>query len=57
MKEKLTGLIAAPFTALNADGSLNLDMIERQANLLVENKVRWRVHLRHHRRGNVALNG
>lgn len=39
MTQKLTGLIAAPFTALNAEGSLNLDMIERQANLLVENKV------------------
>jgi len=39
MNQKLTGLIAAPFTALNAEGSLNLDMIERQANLLVENKV------------------
>lgn len=39
MKQKLTGLIAAPFTAMNADGSLNLAMIERQANLLVENKV------------------
>ena len=39
MKQKLTGLIAAPFTALNADGSPNLDMIEHQAKLLVENKV------------------
>jgi N-acetylneuraminate lyase len=39
MNQKITGLIAAPFTALNADGSLNLDRIEAQANLLVENKV------------------
>jgi N-acetylneuraminate lyase len=39
MKQKLTGLIAAPFTALNADGSPNLEMIAPQANLLVENQV------------------
>jgi N-acetylneuraminate lyase len=39
MKSKLTGLIAAPFTAMNADGSPNLAMIENQAKLLVENKV------------------
>jgi N-acetylneuraminate lyase len=39
MKSKLTGLIAAPFTAMNADGSLNLPMIERQAQALVENGV------------------
>jgi N-acetylneuraminate lyase len=39
MKLKLTGLIAAPFTALNADGSLNLPMITRQADLLMENGV------------------
>jgi N-acetylneuraminate lyase len=35
----LTGLIAAPFTALHADGSLNLPMIKRQANALVESGV------------------
>jgi N-acetylneuraminate lyase len=39
MKLKLTGLIAAPFTAMNADGSLNLPMIEQQAKLLIENNV------------------
>jgi N-acetylneuraminate lyase len=39
MHSRFTGLIAAPFTALNADGSLNLDMIEPQSKWLVENKV------------------
>jgi len=39
MKSRLTGMIAAPFTALNGDGSLNLAMIERQAIALVENSV------------------
>jgi N-acetylneuraminate lyase len=39
MKTRLTGLIAAPFTALNADGSLNLAMIERQAQALADNGV------------------
>jgi N-acetylneuraminate lyase len=39
MNFKLTGLIAAPFTPFNADGSLNLGMIERQAMALVETRV------------------
>jgi N-acetylneuraminate lyase len=39
MKLKLSGLIAAPFTAMNNDGSLNLPMIERQAAALAENNV------------------
>lgn len=39
MKSKLKGLIAAPFTAMNADGSLNLGMVDAQAKLLVENNV------------------
>lgn len=39
MNTRLNGLIAAPFTALNADGSLNLPMIERQARALVANGV------------------
>ncbi len=39
MPTKLTGLIGAPFTAMNVDGSLNLAMIERQAKALVENRV------------------
>src|SRR6478735_11082608 len=39
MNTRLTGLIAAPFTAMHSDGSLNLSMIERQARLLADNKV------------------
>src|ERR1700743_373717 len=39
MKPRLSGLIAAPFTAMNADGSINLSMIERQAKLLADNGV------------------
>jgi N-acetylneuraminate lyase len=35
----LTGLIAAPFTAFQSDGSLNLPMIERQAQALVKDGV------------------
>src|SRR5690348_2658987 len=35
----LTGLIAAPFTAFNSDGSLNLTAIEKQAESLVKNRV------------------
>lgn len=35
----LTGLIAAPFTAFHADGSLNLQTIEKQAASLVANRV------------------
>ena len=35
----LTGLIAAPFTAFLADGSLNLNMIEKQVESLVTNRV------------------
>lgn len=35
----LTGLIAAPFTAFDADGSVNLPMIEKQAASLVTNDV------------------
>lgn len=36
----LKGLIAAPFTAMNADGSLNLNAIERQAAALAAAGVR-----------------
>jgi len=39
MKTRLNGLIAAPFTAMNADGSLNLTLIERQAAALAESGV------------------
>jgi N-acetylneuraminate lyase len=38
--EHLTGLIAAPPTAMRADGSLNLDAIERQARALAAGGVR-----------------
>ena len=37
--EKLTGLIAAPFTAFNADKSVNLDMIPKQVELLLKEGV------------------
>jgi N-acetylneuraminate lyase len=40
MKAKLTGLIAAPFTALCPDGSLNLGLVEAQAHHLADNGVR-----------------
>lgn len=40
MNEHLTGLIAAPHTAMHADGSLNLDLIEKQAQTLVDNGVK-----------------
>ena len=39
MTTRLSGLIAAPFTAMNADGSLNLALIERQAAALAESGV------------------
>jgi N-acetylneuraminate lyase len=39
MKNRLTGLIAAPFTALNQDGSVNYCMIERQAQALADSGV------------------
>ncbi len=39
MKSKLEGLIAAPFTPMNADGSLNLKAIEQQAASLAANGV------------------
>jgi N-acetylneuraminate lyase len=39
MEEHLTGLIAAPHTPMNADGSLNLQVIERQARSLIENGI------------------
>lgn len=35
----LTGLIAAPFTAFHADGSLNLPLIEKQTASLIANGV------------------
>ncbi len=39
MKPGLNGLVAAPFTAMQADGSLNLDLIARQAKALSDNGV------------------
>jgi N-acetylneuraminate lyase len=39
MKTTLTGLIAAPFTALREDGSLHVAMIGRQAQALAANGV------------------
>lgn len=38
--EKIKGLIAAPFTPFKTDGSLNLDMIERQAELFTTNNLK-----------------
>lgn len=39
MQKHLTGLIAATHTPMNSDGSLNLDMISKQAESLVANGV------------------
>lgn len=39
MHKKLQGLIAAPFTPMNRDGSINLDVVEDYAELLVGNGV------------------
>jgi N-acetylneuraminate lyase len=39
MKLKLTGLVAAPFTPMHSDGSLNVGIVELQAASLVANGV------------------
>ncbi len=39
MKPRLTGLVAAPFTAMQSDGGLNLNLIEQQAKALAANGV------------------
>jgi N-acetylneuraminate lyase len=39
MKSRFSGLIAAPFTAMHADCSLNLAMIEHQVRMLAEGGV------------------
>ncbi len=39
MENALSGLIAAPFTPMNVDGSLNLNTVERQAQFLVDGNV------------------
>lgn len=40
MKEHLTGLIAAPQTAMHQDGSINLDVVEKQAQCLIDNGIK-----------------
>jgi N-acetylneuraminate lyase len=37
---KITGLVAAPFTPMHADGQLNLDLIPHYARFLVHNSVK-----------------
>lgn len=37
---KITGLVAAPFTPMHADGQLNLDLIPHYARLLAQNGVK-----------------
>jgi len=39
MHRHIEGLVAAPFTPMNTDGSVNLDIIEQQARLLRRNNV------------------
>ncbi len=39
MQKHLRGLIAAPYTAMNEDFSINLDIIERQAESLITNGI------------------
>jgi len=39
MQKRLTGLIAAPYTAMYGDGSINLEMIDKQAESLINNGV------------------
>jgi len=40
MTQHLTGLIAAPHTPMHPDGSLNLDMIDKQAQCLIANGIK-----------------
>jgi N-acetylneuraminate lyase len=39
MTPRLTGLIAAPFTPMHADGSINLGVIQRQSRALGEGRI------------------
>ncbi len=39
MHRPIEGLVAAPFTPMNTDGTVNLDIIEQQARLLQRNNV------------------
>lgn len=39
MHRHIEGLVAAPFTPMNTDGSVNLEIIEQQARLLQRNNV------------------
>jgi N-acetylneuraminate lyase len=41
LQQRMHGLIAATHTPFHEDGSLNLSVIERQAEHLLENKVSW----------------
>jgi N-acetylneuraminate lyase len=40
MKEHLTGLIAAPHTPMHQDGSLNLAVVDRQVQCLINNGIK-----------------
>jgi N-acetylneuraminate lyase len=40
MKEHLTGLIAAPHTPMHQDGSLNLAVVDKQAQSLINNGIK-----------------
>ena len=39
MHRHIEGLVAAPFTPMNTDGTVNLEIIEQQARLLQRNNV------------------
>ena len=39
MTKHIEGLVAAPFTAMNPDCSINLEVVEKQANFLYDNGV------------------
>jgi N-acetylneuraminate lyase len=40
MTNQITGLVAAPFTPMHADGSINFDKVPDVVNLLIDNKVK-----------------
>ena len=40
MKARLEGLLTAPFAPMNADGSINLDVIEAHSDILVRNNIK-----------------
>jgi N-acetylneuraminate lyase len=39
MKKTITGLVAAPFTPMRPDGSINLELIPAIVDKLIKNKV------------------